>query len=122
MKVKDALSVSYDALSVTYAEIQKITTFQWNVLNLLVERDSYGMGIAKVIADKSNDEVYKEPGSLYPALDKLYKNGYLDKYNDNPQPKCRESRSRKMYRITRKGRDALFLFEKQNRDLKNRSG
>src|SRR5918994_862272 len=48
------------------------------ILRTLSLRDLHGYGIVQFIQQSSNDELLVEEGSLYPALQRLELNGWVD--------------------------------------------
>ena len=79
------------------------------VLKLLEERDMYGYLIIEELAKKSNDTFDLKAGTLYPILHGLENDGMLESYEDNPD----NSRVRKYYSITKKGKKLLKEEEEE---------
>ena len=48
------------------------------ILRTLSRRDLYGYGIVQFIQQSSGNELLVEEGSLYPALQRLDLNGFID--------------------------------------------
>jgi PadR family transcriptional regulator PadR len=63
----------------------------------------HGYGIARRIRQLSDDVLQVEEGSLYPALHRLHKRGYLDSY----WHKSEANRRARYYRLTPRGRAQL---------------
>jgi PadR family transcriptional regulator, regulatory protein PadR len=63
----------------------------------------HGYGIVKRIRHLSDDVLQVEEGSLYPALHRLHKRGYLDSY----WHKSESNRRARYYRLTPRGRTQL---------------
>jgi PadR family transcriptional regulator PadR len=77
------------------------------ILRTLLLGPLHGHGITKHIQRTSDDVLQVEHGSLYPALHRLEKNGYItSKWEQTPR-----GREMRMYRITAKGRRQLKLEE-----------
>jgi transcriptional regulator len=73
------------------------------VLRTLVFGPMHGHGIAKAILKSSEDLLLVEHGSLYPALHRLVRNGWLvSEWQDTPK-----GRPMKFYRLTAAGRKQL---------------
>ena len=80
------------------------------ILSALVSADRYGYEITKQISGFTNGEIILKEGSLYPALHKLEKQGYIEGYwsqNDPGKP------GRKYYKLTDQGR--LFIEEEREK-------
>ena len=73
------------------------------VLSLLESGDMYGYQMIEELARRSNDLFQMKEGTLYPILHGLEAEGLVSVR----QKKSEEGRTRKYYRITRKGRKAL---------------
>lgn len=63
----------------------------------------HGYGIVRRIRQLSDDVLHVEEGSLYPALHRLHKRGYLDSY----WHKSETNRRARYYRLTPRGRAQL---------------
>jgi PadR family transcriptional regulator PadR len=73
------------------------------VLRTLLFGPLHGHGIAKHIQRTSKDVLQVEHGSLYPALHRLEKHGYIASEWEQTERK----REMRMYRLTSKGRRQL---------------
>jgi PadR family transcriptional regulator PadR len=73
------------------------------VLRTLLFGPLHGHGIATHIQRTSDDVLQVEHGSLYPALHRLEKNGYITSKWEQMERK----REMRMYRLTPKGRRQL---------------
>ena len=82
-------------------------TLELMVLKLLQRRAEHGFGIARLIQSKSKEVLTVEEGTLYPALHRLEKKGFLESSWQLTESKRRA----KYYSITEKGR--MALSEKQ---------
>ncbi len=79
-------------------------------LDLLILRTlrlgpAHGHAIAKAIELRSDDVLQVEQGSLYPALHRLIKRGWLS-FEEAPSENNRKA---KFYRLTPKGREQLAI-------------
>src|SRR5262252_5065164 len=79
-------------------------------LDLLILRTlrlgpAHGHAIAKVIELRSDDVLQVEQGSLYPALHRLIKRGWISVQEGNSE----NNRRAKFYRLTAKGRRQLAV-------------
>ncbi|HVU87042.1 MAG TPA: helix-turn-helix transcriptional regulator [Pirellulales bacterium] len=73
------------------------------ILELISAGASYGYEIAKAVQESSGGELLAQEGTLYPALHRLEKRGYLRAtWKASP-----EGRQRKHYRVTGEGRRYL---------------
>lgn len=69
------------------------------LLEVIASGKTYGYDIAKAIQEQSRGELLAQEGTLYPALHRLEKRGYL-RAEWKPSP---EGRQRKHYRLTADG-------------------
>ncbi len=75
------------------------------ILRTLSRRDLHGYGIVQFIQQSSDDELLVEEGSLYPALQRLELNGWIEgEWGLTPN-----KRKARIYRITAAGRKQLGL-------------
>ena len=73
------------------------------ILKTLTWSNLHGYAIAKVIQQRSGDEILIEEGSLYPALQRLELNGWIDGgWGLTPN-----NRKARIYRLTPEGRRQL---------------
>ena len=91
----------------TKEEKQRIELLQ-GTLDLLILRTlllgpTHGHAIAKAIEFRSDNVLQVEQGSLYPALHRLIKRGWISVENGTSE----NNRRAKCYRLTRKGRRQL---------------
>ena len=75
------------------------------ILKTLTGGPRHGYAIAKFIEDASDDAVVVEEGSLYPALYRLERRGWLDAEWGESEL----GRRAKLYRLTRQGRAQLAV-------------
>lgn len=80
-----------------------------HILHHACEGEIYGLGIKEELARHGYD---LSPGSLYPLLQGMEKNGLLNRDN-----RLVEGRVRKYYRCTRAGRLALARAKRQIEEL-----
>ena len=73
------------------------------VLQIISQEESYGYQIAQVLAQKTQNMIQLQEGTLYPILHSLEKEGFLESF----KKKTMGGRERRYYRITSTGR--LFL-------------
>ena len=91
----------------TKEEKQRIELLQ-GTLDLLILRTlllgpAHGHAIAKAIGFRSDNVLQVEQGSLYPALHRLIKQGWISVENGTSE----NNRRAKFYQLTRKGRRQL---------------
>lgn len=80
-------------------------TLELMILKTLTVGPNHGYGIARRIKQTSEDVLHVEEGSLYPALHRLAKRGYLEfEWRSSEW-----NRRAKYYRLSRKGRSKLKL-------------
>jgi transcriptional regulator len=75
------------------------------ILRTLSRRDLHGYGIVQFIQHSSNNELLVEEGSLYPALQRLELNGWIDGVWGVTSNKRRA----RIYKITAAGRKQLAV-------------
>ena len=73
------------------------------ILRTLSLRDLHGYGIAQFIQQSSENELLVEEGSLYPALQRLELNGWID----GTWGTTANNRRARIYKITAAGRKQL---------------
>ena len=79
------------------------------ILRTLSLRDLHGYGIVQFIQQSSNQELLVEEGSLYPALQRLEMNGWID----GMWGVTSNNRRARIYRITEDGRKQLDVETRQ---------
>lgn len=83
------------------------------ILNLLAENDRmYGYEIFQEVKGRSDGKILLKDGSLYPALQKMHKDGLL-----TYQEEFIGKRIRKYYMLTAKGKSEKAAYLKQLRDF-----
>ena len=75
------------------------------ILRTLILGPAHGRAIAKAIEFKSDEVLQVEQGSLYPALHRLIKRGWISAEEGTSE----NNRRAKYYRLTAKGRKQLVL-------------
>src|ERR1700683_546313 len=75
------------------------------ILRTLLLGPTHGHAIAKAIERNSDDVLQVEQGSLYPALHRLIKRGWISAEEGTSE----NNRRAKFYRLTAKGRKQLAL-------------
>jgi PadR family transcriptional regulator PadR len=75
------------------------------ILRTLLLGPTHGHAIAKAIEFRSDDVLQVEQGSLYPALHRLIRRGWIS----SEQGTSENNRRAKFYRLTAKGRKQLAL-------------
>jgi transcriptional regulator len=78
-------------------------TVELLILKALTRGRQHGFGIARWLEDVTSDVLHLEEGSLYPALHRMERRGWLEAewgVSDN-------NRQVKYYRLTRRGREYL---------------
>jgi len=75
------------------------------ILRTLLLGPAHGHAIAKAIEFRSDDVLQVEQGSLYPALHRLIKRGWISAEEGTSE----NNRRAKFYRLTPKGRKRLVL-------------
>lgn len=73
------------------------------ILKTLTRGPSHGYAIARAIEDATGDSVVIEDGSLYPALYRLERKGWVEAEWGTSEL----GRRAKLYRVTREGREQL---------------
>ncbi len=75
------------------------------ILRTLLRRDLHGYGIVQFIQQSSDDELLVEEGSLYPALQRLELNGWIE----GVWGVTSNNRRARIYKITAAGRKQLAV-------------
>jgi transcriptional regulator len=75
------------------------------ILRTLSRRDLHGYGIVQLIQQSSDNELLVEEGSLYPALQRLELNGWID----GAWGVSSNNRRARIYKITAAGRKQLAV-------------
>jgi PadR family transcriptional regulator, regulatory protein PadR len=75
------------------------------ILRTLQPGPAHGHAIAKAIRQGSDEVLFVEEGSLYPALHRLLKRGWID----FEEGASENNRKAKFYRLTAKGRKQLLV-------------
>lgn len=96
-----------------------ITSLEELIMTALLNRELYGLMIAKAIEEVSNGEKKIGVGSLYPKLHKLEKKGYIESYWGEDRPEERNGARRKYYKLTGLGSEALDNAQKLRINLAN---
>jgi len=79
------------------------------ILRTLSRRDLHGYGIVQFIQHSSDNELLVEEGSLYPALQRLELNGWID----GAWGVTSNNRRARIYKITAAGRKQLAVETRQ---------
>ena len=79
------------------------------ILRTLSLRDLHGYGIVQFIQQSSNNDLLIEEGSLYPALQRLELNGWID----GVWGVSSNNRRARIYKITPAGRKQLAVETRQ---------
>lgn len=79
------------------------------ILRTLSRRDLHGYGIVQFIQHSSDNELLVEEGSLYPALQRLELNGWIE----GDWGVTANNRRARIYKITAAGRKQLVVEKKQ---------
>jgi transcriptional regulator len=83
------------------------------ILKVLSRGDRHGYAIVQAIQQSSGDEILIEEGSLYPALQRLELNGWIDgEWGVSPN-----GRRARTYKITARGRKQLVEETKRYKQL-----
>ena len=73
------------------------------IMRQLAERDGYGYGISRAVAQKSNGVVQLKEATLYTAFRRMEENGYITSYWGDEATGAR----RRYYSLTAPGREKL---------------
>lgn len=85
------------------------------ILNLLTENQRmYGYEISQTVKERSDEKVLLKDGSLYPALQKMTKDGLL-----TFEEEYIGKRVRKYYSLTSKGKTEKIAYLKELKDFMN---
>lgn len=92
-------------------EVTKLTQNDVAILKNLEEKDNYGAKIMESFVFAHEGGKCLSNGTIYPALKKLVKKGFLESYEDDLNLEKRKGKKRVMYTITPKGRSALKMLD-----------
>ena len=73
------------------------------IMRQLAERDGYGYGISRSVAEKSDGMVQLKEATLYTAFRRMEENGYISSYWGDEETGAR----RRYYSLTGPGREKL---------------
>ncbi|MFT2722044.1 PadR family transcriptional regulator [Deinococcus sp. A31D244] len=93
----------------------KSGTLDLALLAALQDQPRYGLDILKHVNDRSGGLFDLREGSLYPALHRLVKAGWIE---SDWQPSDRGGAPRKVYRLTEDGREALHTKRQEWQTLR----
>lgn len=83
------------------------------ILKTLTRGNFHGYAIVQLIGQASGEEILIEEGSLYPALQRLEMNGWVDgEWGLTPN-----NRKARIYRLTKEGRKQLGLETKRYQQM-----
>ena len=79
------------------------------------QQDFHGYMIAREMRERENARALTSHGTLYKALDRMKKAGYLESRWEDPELAVQENRPRRrLYRITAEGQRALQVATEAN--------
>ena len=73
------------------------------IMRQLAEKDGYGYGISRAVAEKSDGMVQLKEATLYTAFRRMEENGYIRSYWGDEETGAR----RRYYSLTEPGREKL---------------
>lgn len=82
------------------------------LLQALISNDGFGLELMERVKDATNGALSLGPGTIYPALRDLERDGLIESYRADPLPE-RRGRPRIYYSITADGRRAFHEKHKQ---------
>ncbi len=83
------------------------------ILKLLSERPMHGFEIMEQVFERSNGMWKPGPAAIYPTLEWLEGNGYIEAV----ESETRYEKARRQYRLTEKGRDAVRDYNNAASDI-----
>ena len=83
------------------------------IMSLLRDRELTGSEIMDILEERSNGRWKPSPGSIYPMLDSLKEDGFIEIAS--------ESGRSKKYRTTRSGVDQFKLISRKKRDMDHKT-
>jgi DNA-binding PadR family transcriptional regulator len=87
----------------------RLALWKLHILHHATRRPVYGLWLLEELADHGHR---LSPGTLYPALARMEKNGWLARSGDTPH-----ARARRTYRITNEGRRLLAILRREVSEL-----
>ncbi len=83
------------------------------ILKMLSERPMHGFEIMEQIFERSDGMWKPGPAAIYPTLEWLEANGYIEAVSND----SKYERARRQYRLTSKGKEAVDEYEKSSKDI-----
>lgn len=104
----------------SYQEVMKLSQSDLAILRHMEVNDSYGTKIIGALLFSTEGEKLFSNGTIYPALKRLKKQGYLISYQDDSNlPEERRGKKRTMYSITPRGISALQLLDNLHQNMRD---
>jgi DNA-binding PadR family transcriptional regulator len=90
--------------SVDFQYLPQLTYIELYILVALLNEDLHGLGLIQEILETTKNEILITPGTLYPALKRLQKSGWIAAIGENESA---TDNRRKYYHILPKGREVI---------------
>jgi DNA-binding PadR family transcriptional regulator len=88
--------------------LPRLTPIEFNILIALLLSDQHGLGLIQAIAERTAQEIFLSPGTLYSALKRMYKDGWIEQSEEAPPAKDGNSERRRYYRLAEPGYEVLI--------------
>ncbi|MBK9945496.1 MAG: helix-turn-helix transcriptional regulator [Kouleothrix sp.] len=100
------------------------TPIELNILISLLAEPRHGLGIIQEIAERTENEMFLSPGTLYSALKRMDKSGWIQQVEGGIEPADGNAERRTYHALTRAGQrmiinelDRMERFVIETRDL-----
>jgi DNA-binding PadR family transcriptional regulator len=87
--------------------LPRLTPIEFNILIALLRSDQHGLGLIQDIAARTDQEIFLSPGTLYSALKRMYKDGWIEQSEEAPPANDGNSERRRYYRLSQPGYEIL---------------
>lgn len=97
----------------------KLTSIEEAILLCMLKKPRYGQEIVTFLSEVSEGQYQVNCGSLYPALNRLKKIGFLKDTLLEEDLEIRKGNKKRYYQLTSLGKDALKRCEEIRHKIKN---
>ena len=99
----------------------KLTSLEEAIMLAILHQPRYGQDIVEVVSAASQGGYQIGCGTLYPALKRLSKRGFIQAQKRQENLAVRNGHSRCYYQVTTAGRDMLLRIETIREQIKSQS-
>lgn len=87
--------------------VPDVTPIELQILFALLYADQHGLGLIQDIANRTQNEIFLSPGTLYSALKRMYKAGLIGEGEEVPPADDGNADRRRYYRLNKAGFEAI---------------